>query len=129
VLHVQAGARKRPPPGAEFDLGHGLGPRGFQPHAFTGDRTIWGTLEHRVFAVDEFFGLLGVGFAAFFDYGGAWYDGQAMRFGGDVGVGLRLGATRATGTNVGRLDLAYRFGAGFGGGRRWVLSFGRSYPF
>lgn len=128
VLHLEAGAREGAPPGGEFDLGHGIGPRGFPPHAFTGDRMVFGILEHRAFLVDEFLGVVGIGLAAFLDYGGAWYYGQPVRAGGDVGIGLRLGATRATGTNVGRLDLAYRFGEGFSG-RRWVLSFGRAYPF
>lgn len=131
VLHVEAGARRGVPPGAEFDLGHGSGPRGFKPHAFTGTRSLWGTLEHRWFAVDEVLHLLGVGLAGFVDYGGAWYADEPARAGGNVGLGLRLGATRATGTNVGRFDLAYRFGEEWrdDGGGRWVFSFGRSYAF
>lgn len=128
VLHVEAGARKNPPPGFEFDLGHGRGPRAFEPHAFTGTRSVWGTLEHRAFLIDELLGLFGVGFAAFFDYGGAWYDDQPARLGGDVGLGLRFGMTRATGSNLGRFDLAYRFGEGWSG-NRVVFSFGRSYTF
>jgi hypothetical protein len=134
VLHVEAGARRGLPPGSEFDLGHGLGPRAFDSHAFTGTRTVWGTLEHRWFAVDEVFHLMGIGLAGFLDFGGAWYPDQPARAAGDVGIGLRLGATRATGANVGRFDLAYRFGdewsaADGGSGNRWVLSFGRSYAF
>jgi hypothetical protein len=128
VLRVEAGALRGLPPGSEFDLGHGLGPRAFGPHAFTGTRSVWGTLEHRWFALDEVLHLLGVGLAGFLDWGGAWYTDQPMRSGGDVGAGLRLGATRATGPNVGRLDVAYRFGDGWTG-RRWVLSVGRSYTF
>jgi hypothetical protein len=38
---------------------------------------------------------------------------------------LRLGPTRATGTSVGRFDLAYRFGDGAAGGG-WVFSVGRA---
>jgi hypothetical protein len=128
VLRIEAGLQRRLPPGAEFDLGHGLGPRAFASHAFTGSREVWGTIEHRWFAVDEVLHLLGIGGAVFADYGGAWYDDESPRAGGDVGLGLRLGATRATGPNVGRLDLAYRFGDGWSGGR-WVVSFGRSYSF
>ena len=134
VLHLEAGVRRGLPPGAEFDLGHGLGPRAFDSHAFTGTRSVWGTLEHRWFAVDEVLHLMGIGVAGFLDFGGAWYADQPARAGGDVGIGLRLGATRATGANVGRFDLAYRFGdewsvADGGSGHRWVLSFGRSYTF
>lgn len=128
VFHLEAAAQRGLPPGSEIDLGHGVGPRAFGSHAFSGDRSVWAALEHRWFAWDEVVGLLGVGFAAFFDYGGAWYGDQSARLGGDVGLGLRLGATRATGSNVGRVDLAYRFGRGWSGSR-WVLSVGRSYAF
>ncbi len=128
VLHVEAGLQKNPYPGSEFDLGHGLGPRAFKPHAFTGTRAVWGIAEHRVFVLDDLLGLLGLGFAGFADYGGAWYADEDPRFGGDVGIGLRIGATRATGPNVGRLDLAYQFGDGVTG-RRWVVSFGQAYEF
>jgi hypothetical protein len=89
---------------------------------------IWGALEHRAFLIDEVFGMLGVGFAAFVDYGGAWFEDDRRRLGGDVGVGVRLGATRATGPNVGRIDLAYKFGEGLDGSR-WVVSFGRGFAF
>lgn len=128
VLHVEAGLQRGVPPGGEFDLGHGFGPRAFKSHTFTGNRMAWGTLEHRWFLVDEVLHLMSVGFAAFADYGGAWYADESPRVGGDVGLGLRLGATRATGPNVGRLDFAYRFGDGWSGSR-WVVSFGRSYAF
>jgi hypothetical protein len=128
VVHVVAGLQKNPPPGGEFDLGHGLGPRAFEPHAFTGTRTIWGIAEHRVFLWDDLFGMLGLGVAAFVDYGGAWFADEPARHGGDIGVGIRSGATSATGPNVGRLDLAYRFGDGITGSR-WVVSFGTAYQF
>lgn len=127
-LHVEAGMMKRPAPGREFDIGHGVGPRSFGPHAFTGDRTVWGTFEHRVFLVDDLVGLFGLGFAGFVDYGGAWFAGDEPRFGGDVGFGLRTGATRATGVNIGRIDVGYQFGDGRRGGR-WVLSTGRGFSF
>lgn len=128
VIEIQAVAQRGVPPGSEIDLGHGLGPRGFEQHSFVGTRAVWGTLEHRWFAVDEVIGLLGIGFAGFLDYGGAWYPDQPARLGGDLGLGLRLGATRATGANVGRFDLAYRFGEGWTGGR-WLVSIGRSHSF
>jgi hypothetical protein len=127
-LNVQAGIMESPTPGHEFDLGHGVGPRSFGPHSFTGDRAVWGTFEHRFFLVDEFLGLLGLGAATFVDYGGAWFDGMEPQFGGDVGLGLRLGATRATGNNVGRFDLGYRFGDGWSG-NRWAFSLGRGFLF
>jgi len=128
VFHIEFGARKGTPPGFEYDLGHGVGPRAFGPHSFTGDRTIWGALEQRMFLIDEVADLFGVGFAVFVDYGGAWYVDQDPVVGGNVGFGLRLGSTRSTASNVGRLDLGYRFGDGWIG-RRWALSFGRGFGF
>lgn len=128
VLHVEAGAQRNPAPGAEFDIGHGIGPRGFEPHAFTGTRTVWGVLEHRVFLADALLDLFGLGVAGFVDYGGAWYPDQSPRVGGNVGLGLRVGGTTSTGPNVGRLDFAYRFGEGWSG-KRWVVSFGQAYEF
>ena len=127
-LHVVAGAQERPVPGREFDLGHGIGPRSFGPHAFVGTRMLWGTLEHRWFTWDDLGGVLGLGFAGFLDYGGSWYPDQPSRFGGNVGLGLRTGFNRSTGANTGRIDIGYRFGEGFAN-RRWVLSFGRGFLF
>jgi hypothetical protein len=101
VFHVEAMSRKGTPPGQEIDLGHGIGPRAFDVHAFTGERAVWGSIEHRAFVIDELFNLLGVGFAGFVDYGGAWYPDQPARFGGDIGAGIRFGATRSSGPNVG----------------------------
>ncbi|MSR06348.1 MAG: hypothetical protein EXR93_04650 [Gemmatimonadetes bacterium] len=130
VLFLYAGAQRSPEPGSEFDLGHGVGPRAFGAHAFTGTRTVWGTFEQRAWLVDELFNLMGLGLAAFLDYGGAWYPGDPVRRGGDIGMGLRLGATRATGANLGRFDLGYRFGDGIAAGRsRWVFSFGRAFSY
>jgi len=128
VFHVETGLQQGIVLGSEYDIGHGLGPRAYGPHSFTGTRMVWGSLEHRAFVIDEVLGMLGIGFAAFVDYGGAWFEGERRRLGGDVGAGLRLGATRATGPNVGRIDLAYKFGEGSDGGG-WVVSFGRGFAF
>jgi hypothetical protein len=94
VLRVEASTRRGTPPGEEVDLGLGKGPRAFGSHAFTGTRSVWGSLEQRAYLLDDVFGLLGVGFAAFVDYGGAWFPDQSPRLGGDVGFGLRLGSIR-----------------------------------
>ncbi|MBI4500086.1 MAG: hypothetical protein HY700_02895 [Gemmatimonadetes bacterium] len=129
ILYVIAGIQRNPAPGAEFDLGHsGGGPRAFGPHSFNGTRMWWGTLEHRVFLVDEALGVLGIGAAAFLDYGGAWYPDERARRAGNIGFGLRIGPTRATGSNLGRFDLAYKFGDGVSG-KRWVFSFGTSFVY
>jgi hypothetical protein len=129
IFYLTAGLLDSPAPGSEWDLGHAAGgPRAFGPHAFSGTRTISGTIEHRVFAIDEVLSVIGIGFAAFLDYGGAWYADESPRKGGDVGLGLRIGPTRATGANLGRFDLAYKFGDGVTG-KRWVFSFGRSLTY
>jgi hypothetical protein len=128
IFYVAGGLQHRIPPGYDFDLGHGSGPRSFKPHAFTGNRVLWGTIEHRIYLIDELAGFLGVGLAAFFDYGGAWFADDRVRKGGNIGIGLRLGATRASSTSVGRFDLGYRVGDGVTTGR-WVFSFGRSVPY
>jgi Surface antigen variable number repeat len=128
ILHLEGGWLDNPEPGAEFDLGLGTGPRAFRSHAFTGDRSYFGTAEYRVTVVDDFLGQLGLGVAGFVDYGGAWYAGSPRRTGWDAGVGLRLGASRSTDTEALRFDLARRFGndaqrAG------WVVTVGKGFVF
>jgi hypothetical protein len=128
VLRIEAGARSGTPPAEEFDVGFDRGLRRFPAHAFTGDRELWGTIEQRVFLVDAFLRLFGLGVAGFVDYGSAWYRGEEPRTGGSVGLGLRLSSIRAGDVTMGRLDVAYRFGDGFGD-KRWVFSFGRNVTF
>lgn len=128
IAHVAAGALKDPVPGAEFDLGLREGPRGFGVHAFTGTRMAWVMAEHRLYLVDDWLGLLGLGVAVFADYGGAWYAGEARRMGGDVGLGFRFGASHALRSAIARLDLAYRYGDGLRGDR-WTIIFGRAARF
>lgn len=128
VLHVEGGWLKNPVPGEEFDLGLGSGPRAFGSHAFTGDRSIFGTAEYRYTIADDLWGMLGLGIAGFVDHGGAWYDGEPRRVGWNAGVGLRLGASRSTDTPALRFDLARRFAndvepAG------WVLTVGKGFAF
>jgi hypothetical protein len=128
VFQVQAGVLDNPAPGQEFDLGYEYAPRSWEPHSFVGTREFWAMFEQRWFVWDELFGLFGVAFAAFFDYGGAWYEDQSSRFGGDVGVGLRLGSALSTIPRTGRMDLGYRFGDNVTGSR-WVFSFGTGFVF
>jgi hypothetical protein len=128
ILHVDAGWQKQALPGAEFDLGLGIGPRAFRSHAFTGDRSIFATAEYRVTVVDDFLGMVGLGVAGFVDHGGAWYAGEPRRTGWDAGLGFRLGASRSNDTDALRFDLARRFGndvqrAG------WVVTVGKGFVF
>jgi outer membrane protein assembly factor BamA len=84
----------------------------FPPHSFTGTRTLWGTYEHRWFTETVLFNLLSVGYAGFFDFGGAWYPEQESRWGGNVGAGIRLGTNFTAAVGMLRLDIGYMFGDG-----------------
>ncbi len=132
LISARGGWLDNPPPGGEFDLGFDVPPRGFPPHSFVGDRSFSGTLEHRWYAWDGLFRVLNVGLAAFLDWGGAWYVEQPSRFGGNVGVGLRLGTGVSTGIGrTARIDVAYLFGDGVGErvSSRWSFSIGPSFVF
>jgi hypothetical protein len=128
ILHAEAGWLEDPLPGAEFDLGLGTGPRAFRSHAFTGDRSVFATAEYRVTVVDDLFGLMGLGIAGFVDHGGAWYEGSPRRLGWDAGLGLRVGASRASDTEALRFDLARRF-ANDAQEEGWVVVVGKGFVF
>ena len=118
ILHVEGARLRRPKFGEEFDLWTTQnGPRVFGIHQFTGWRMAWLALEDRILVADEVWGLMGVGLAPFVDYGGAWYPTEAPRLGGDVGLSLRIGPTRAVRGDVAEFAVGYRFGQGFSGGR------------
>jgi hypothetical protein len=127
-VQIQAGYLKRTAPGTEFDLGFQNILRSWEPHSFVGSRMVWGTFEQRWFAWDKLFNLVGIGFAGFVDYGGAWYPEQGARFGGDVGVGLRMGGALSAIARTSRIDVGYRFGDGVTGSR-WAVSFGAGFVF
>jgi hypothetical protein len=129
ILHLEGGALRRPKPGNEFDLWVlQKGPRVFGIHEFTGSRMVWLALEDRVLVQDELWGLVGVGVAPFVDYGGAWYADEPARLGGDVGLSLRMGPTRAVHGDVGEFALGYRFGTGFSG-NHWALAVRKGIAF
>lgn len=128
AVQLQVGRLWNQRPGDEFDLGFENAPRGWPAHAFVGNRMWWTTIEHRYYAVDQFLNLVGIGFGAFLDYGGAWYDGQGARTGGSVGLGLRLGSALSTVAMTGRADIAYNIG-GNTEGSRWTFAFGSGFAF
>jgi len=118
ILHLEGARLRRPKFGEEFDLWASQnGPRVFGIHEFTGWRMAWLALEDRILLADDAWGLMGVGLAPFFDYGGAWYPTEGPRLGGDVGVSLRIGPTRAVRGDVAEFAVGYRFGQGFSGSR------------
>ena len=126
IAHVEGGRLRRPKPGAEFDLWFDQrGPRLFGAHAFTGTRMAWLAFEDRILVADDLWGMVGLGIAPFFDYGGAWYGDEAARLGGDAGVALRFGPTRAVRGDAGELAVGYRFGVGTG----WAIALRRGFRF
>ncbi len=134
VLHMEAAAAHNPAPGDEYDfwLDRRSGPRLFGAHAFTGTRLVWVTLEDRILVDGDFYGVIGVGLAPFLDWGGIWYPGDGTRTGGNVGLAIRLGPTRAVSGDPAEIAFGVRFGEGWRtptGNGRWALSIRRSIRF
>jgi hypothetical protein len=130
VLHGEGGVARRPRPGGEFDLWlDQRGPRLFGAHHFTGTRYWWVAVEHRVLVRHELWGLVGVGVAPFFDWGGAWYADEAARLGGNAGIALRLGPTRSVTGEAAEFAFGWRFGAGVGAGDHWALGIRKGFRF
>jgi hypothetical protein len=105
-------------------LGGDTGLRGYKNNAFVGERAILLNLEDRAFLDREFFHLVRLGGAVFFDAGavvpaGSDLSMRQVKF--DLGFGLRAASTRSRSGAVGRIDLAYALNGG-PGGSRWVLS-------
>jgi hypothetical protein len=128
IMHGWAGLLDNPRPGGEFDLGLGVGPRGFRLHAFTGDRAVYSTAEYRYLFAQDVLKTLDFGVASFVDYGGAWYAGSPKRTGWDYGVGLRLGYSRSTDLEMTRIDLVRR-APGPTDPADWLIVIGRGLTF
>ena len=127
LLHLEGGALRHPKPGAAFDLwSTENGPRGFGAHEFTGTRMLYVMVEDRILVADELWGLVGVGAAPYFEYGGAWYPGDSTRLGGNVGLALRLGSPRSVRGDVAEIDVSWRWRDGLSGSP-WALTFRRSF--
>jgi len=129
IAHAEGGIVTHPKPGAEFDPWMvQRGPRLFGVHDFTGTRTTWFVLEDRILVADQMLGLMALGLAPFVDYGGAWYGDEAARQGGDAGLSLRLGPTRAVRGEAAELAFGYRFGQGVRG-KRWAITLRKGFSF
>ncbi|MDX1394636.1 MAG: hypothetical protein R3195_09595 [Gemmatimonadota bacterium] len=130
-LQLAGGVLEHPPPGGEFDLGFQQMPRLWGPHAFVGTRSLRATVEHRFFAIDNIADLVGIGLAGFFDYGGAWYDDQDARLGGNAGVSIFFGSPLSSLAQVSHLSGGYRFGGGIDDSSlsRWAFSLGAGLIF
>ena len=100
-----------------FLLGGDTGLRGYESRAFTGDRQLLAVVEHRYFANWELWSLFRIGFATFFEIGGAWGEEDSFgldRLHPDVGFGLRaLLIPSADGTTA-HLNVAFPLDAAGG---------------
>jgi hypothetical protein len=130
VLHAEASAAHKPMPGDAYDFSFDrTGPRLFPFHAFTGTRLFWATFEDRIVIDDDFYGMLGVGIAPFVDWGGAWYTDEGARSGGNVGLAIRLGPTRAIQGDPAEFSFGLRWGAGVPSNDRWALTIRKALRF
>ncbi len=101
----------------QLTLGGDRGLRGYPSRYQIGDRQYLFTLEERYYTSLKPFGLFRVGWAAFVDFGRAWYqdsapawvpvrDGDHFDTLADLGVGLRLESIRTRGDRVIHIDVA-----------------------
>jgi hypothetical protein len=98
-------------------LGGDNGLRGYPLRYQAGDRRFLVSLEQRFYGSHEYFHLVTLGAAAFFDAGRAWFveappsflplAGVQRQLLKDVGAGLRLGSSRSATGAVIHLDVAY----------------------
>ncbi len=93
------------------DLGGDTGLRGYPLRYQTGDSRVLLTIEQRYFTDWYPWRLFRVGGAVFADIGRTWGDnpagGPPLGWLKNVGLGLRLGATRSSGRDVVHIDLAF----------------------
>jgi hypothetical protein len=129
LAYVEAALLDNPPPGGEIDLGFRTPPRLWAPHAFTGDRSLRASIEHRLYAWDRLLKVVGVGFAAFLDWGGAWYTDQQSRAGGNIGASVLIGSALGAAARTASLNIGYLFGRDRPSDERWGGSFIASLVF
>ena len=130
IVHLEGGRLEGQKPGAEFDPWlDQRGPRLYGAHQFTGTRMTWLAFEDRVLVATNLWGMVGLGLAPFVDYGGAWFAGDTSRVGGDAGLALRFGPTRAVRGDAGELAVGYRFGSAPGLAKGWALALRRGFNF
>jgi len=93
------------------ELGGDTGLRGYPLRYQTGDSSVLVTIEERYFTDWYPWRLFRVGGAIFADAGRVWGDGpvgtQPLGWLKDVGIGLRLAPTRASGRDVIHIDVAF----------------------
>ncbi len=110
-------------------LGGDNGLRGYPLRYLQGDHRFLFTLEQRFFSDREFFHLLHLGAAAFFDAGAAWFEDGDGKIAArrellrDIGIGLRFGSSRSSRGSLVHLDLAFPLdGDGSLKSLQWLVS-------
>ncbi|HTI03755.1 MAG TPA: hypothetical protein VL549_00445, partial [Gemmatimonadales bacterium] len=128
ILHAEGGVVTHPKPGGEFDPWvEQREPRLFGLHDFTGTRTTWFAFEDRILVADDILGMVAFGVAPFVDYGGAWYGDEPARQGGDAGLSLRFGPTRAVRGDAAEFAFGYRWGPGER--KPWAFTLRKGFSF
>lgn len=109
----------------EFLLGAESGLRGYSDRTFFGDKMVLFNAEERFHLFDDVLQLVSVGGAFFGDIGGTTQGTLGDLFGdeiySDIGVGLRFGFPRSSGSRVLRVDLAFPLRDGPDGSDRFEL--------
>ena len=128
IAHAEGGLVTNPKPGREFDPWLlQRGPRLFGVHDFTGTRMTWFVLEDRIVVAEDVLGLMAAGIAPFLDYGGAWFGNESARQGGNAGISVRFGPTRAVRGEAAEFAFGYRFGQLRG--KRWAITLRKGFSF
>ncbi len=104
------------PPESFYRVGGQTSLRSYQTNMQTGNRTLFGNLEYRLFTPYEFFSVR-MGACAFLDFGAAWDTSQEYfdlrniddRIIGDYGIELRFGSTSSTTGQIMRVSVARTF--------------------
>lgn len=116
-------------PESQIPLDGENGVRAYRLHAVEGNRRLVGNLEARVLVVPEILQLVSFGLAAFGDAGYSWGDPDGFWRLADVGVGLRIGITRASKNSLLRMDVARSLHPDPLGRTGWLLSFSSGQAF
>ncbi|MDP6126457.1 MAG: BamA/TamA family outer membrane protein, partial [Candidatus Latescibacteria bacterium] len=117
----------RPLRPAQLFLGGDVGLRGYPAWQFTGTKALLVNLEDRVFTPLKLY-TFAMGLVLFADGGYVWPEGEelsARDIHASVGIGIRIGATKAATGRISRLDLAFPLRDGFG----FSLTFGSDQVF
>jgi hypothetical protein len=130
VLNAHGIGGERVPRDFQVATGGLDGLRAYPVHALSGRRLWRFNAEDRWTLGHEYWELLTLGAAAFYDAARAWGPGAGgTEWHHDVGVGLRVALPHSSQNRVMRLDIAFPVSPTRDGNREPVLSFGSSQAF